>query len=141
MEENRHIKDNPALDDVDHALGRPYRPFDTYRDHYATSCPKLRAVFRASPWWREGVTSESMTFFHVTDEGRHALAVELKKPEYGRLYSITSRRYEGETLIMAKSRSQAKYLAWLNADLDWPFIDYANAVSARLATPHPERNE
>lgn len=39
MQVNRQIKGNPALDDVDHALGRPFRPHDTYRDHYATYNP------------------------------------------------------------------------------------------------------
>ncbi len=29
---NRYIKGNPALDDVDHALGRPLNPIDTYRN-------------------------------------------------------------------------------------------------------------
>lgn len=131
---NRCIEDNPDLDDVDHALGRPYRPFDTYRSHYATSCPEQIAKFRASPWWDRGKRIGSLTFFHVSDAGRQALADELAKVEkYGRLFEITSSRYEGRTLVMAKSHSQAKYHAYINADLDWTFFEYCQEIRARLA--------
>lgn len=131
---NRYIKNNKHLDRVDHALGRPFRPFDTYRDHFATSDPKQIAEFRASPWWREGKTWDDMTFFHVSDAGRQALADELANAEkYGRLFAVTSDRYEGCSLVMAKSHSQAKYHAYIEADLDWPFMEYCKEIRVRLA--------
>ena len=63
MQVNRQIKGNALLDDVDHALGRPYVVQDSYRNHYATCCPAQKAEMRASPWWDEGVTRDDMTFF------------------------------------------------------------------------------
>lgn len=130
---DRYIKDNPALDDVDHALGRPFRPHDTYRNHYATDCPEKIAEFEQSDWWNVGKEWNGMTYCYVSDAGRDALAEELAKPEYGRLFSITSTRYGGETLVVAKSHSQAKYIAYINADLDWSFMEYCNEISVRLA--------
>jgi len=130
---NRYIKDNPALDDVDHALGRPYKPHDTYRNHYATDCPDKIAEFEKSDWWNVVKERNGMTYCYVSDAGRKALADELAKPEYGRLFSITSRRHAGETFVMAGSHSQAKYRAFINADLDWSFMDYCKEISVRLA--------
>ena len=135
---NRTINGDPALDDVDHALGRPFKPFETYRDHYATSNPAQIAEMRKSPWWHEGVTTGKMTFFHVSAEGRKALAEELRKPEYGRLYSVSHRGYAGATLVMARSHAAAKYQAYLDADLDWSFAEYLKGISARLVTGTPE---
>ena len=132
---NRYIRDNPALDDVDHALGRPYKLSDTNRNHYATDCPEKMAELKASNWWNDGAEKFGMTFFCVSDEGRKALADELADTEkYGRLYSITYPNYEGETLVFAKTRSQARYHSWVKADLDdWSFIQYCNEISVRLA--------
>lgn len=131
---NRCIKDSKALDHVDHALGRPFRPLETFRDHFATSCPKRKADFRASPWWTEGITRDDMTFFHVSHAGRQALADELADVDtYGRLFEITSDGYEGRSLVMAMSHSQAKYRSYIDADLDWPFIEYCKEIRVRLA--------
>ena len=47
---SRYIKGNPELDDVDHALGRPYSPHDTYRNYYATDCPDKIEEFEKSDW-------------------------------------------------------------------------------------------
>jgi len=132
---NRQIKDSAALDDVDHALGRPFDPFDTYRDHYATCCPDQAVKFRASPWWREGITRGEMTFFHVSDAGRKALADELANPaQYGRVFEITARRHDGSSRVVARSHSQARYKAFIHADLDWSFMDYCKEVRVRLAS-------
>lgn len=131
---NRYIKGNPALDDVDHALGRPYRPNDTYRDHYATDCPDQIAKMRASDWWNEGVTRGGMTFFHVSIEGRKALAQELRDhTKYGRLYEVSRPGEWSGGLVMATSRSAAKYAAYVEADVDWPFIEYCRGLSVRVA--------
>lgn len=131
---NRIIRDNPLLDDVDHALGRPYNPDKTYRNYYTTGCNKQRTRFRASPWWSEGSTVNATTSFYVTADGIEALKNELKRADkYGRLYEITSVEYGGVSYQMAQSNSQAKYLAYLNADIDWPFIEYCKEIRVRLA--------
>lgn len=134
MQVNRYIKDNPALDDVDHALGRPFRVDDTYRDHYATSCPDQKAAMRASGWWNEGVTRDGMTWFHVSDAGRAALRAELSNVEtYGRLYELSRGCVNGAAYVMAKSRSAAKYAAYIEADLDWSFMEFCDGLRVRLA--------
>ena len=136
MQVNRQMKDKPDLDDVDHALGRPFRPHDTYRDHYATACPKKKAEMRASSWWEEGGTRDGMTWFYVSDAGRDALAAELSDhTRYGRLYEISRPGEWGGGLIMAKSRSAARYAAYQKADVDWPFIEYCRGLRVRLAPP------
>ncbi len=134
MQVNRQIKGNPALDDVDHALGRPYRVEDTYRDHYATCCPSQKAAMRKSDWWVEGITRNDMTFFHVSDAGRAALKQELSDHgTYGRLYEVSRPGEWVGGLIMAKSRSAAKYAAYIQADVDWPFMEYCRGLQVRLA--------
>ena len=61
MKANRQIKGNPALDDVDHALGRPCSASlvdNTYRDHYAAGDPdkideaSIRAGIRLTEWFK-----------------------------------------------------------------------------------------
>lgn len=135
---NRKIE-NPDLDRVDHALGRPFDPFDSYRDHYAAH-PNDAAKFAKSPWWRRGKAyPNELVFFHVTKEGRQALADELKNnaEKYGRLFCVTYINEGGGWYVFAKSRSAAKYKAWLDADTEIPFIEYATIISARLARPQP----
>lgn len=134
MEVNREIKGNAELDKVDHALGRPHRAHKTKRDHYATDCNVEISNMSRSPWWRNGGKMYGMTFFHVSDIGREALAKEISNVDkYGRLYQISSPYYSGSKLINAQSPSQAKYHAWLDADIDWSFIEYARNISVRLA--------
>jgi hypothetical protein len=132
MEVNRMINDNPALDDVDHALGRPFRPATTYRDHYATCCPEQKAAMRASGWWKEGRSQGDMTWFFVTMAGRKALAQELKDhTKYGRLYTVS--RSGVDRYVVAKSRSAARYRAFIDADLGWTFMEFCEGLSVRLA--------
>lgn len=135
MQVNRQIKGNPALDDVDHALGRPYRPFASYRDHYATCCPEQKTTMRASSWWEEGITRGDMTWFHVTEEGRTALAHELQDAtKYGRLFEVACDRWDGAAHVIAKSHSAAKYAAYIKADLDdWTFMEFCKGLRVRLA--------
>lgn len=134
MQVNRYIKDNPALDDVDHALGRPFDPFDTYRNHYATSDPEKIAEFKESGWWNVSRNSAGMTFCHVSDLGREALKTELEKTEiYGRLYELTKYEWDGVVLVMAKSRSAAKYAAYIDAETECPFLEFCAGLRVRLA--------
>lgn len=134
MQVNRTISGDPALDDVDHALGRPYRVEDSYRNHYATCCPDQMAAFRASDWWDEGVTRDDMTFFHVSDAGRAALKSELSDFEtYGRLFEVSRGCINGAAYVMAKSRSAARYAAYIEADLDWSFMEFCEGLRVRVA--------
>jgi hypothetical protein len=140
---NRYLKDK-AMDRIDHALGRPVDPLNhsqTYRDHYAVSSDADKTVFRSSPHWLEGRTSRcGMTWFHVNDAGRMALADHLKNVgDPHRLYEVsyTIRGYPpSRTLIAAKSRSAAKYSHWIDisdALPDLTFGDYCRCATARLA--------
>lgn len=131
---NRYIKGNPALDDVDHALGRPFDPFDTYRNHYATDCPDKIAEFEASDWWDVRGDYAGMTFCYVSDAGRAALKSELSNADqYGRLYEISRGCVNGTAYVMAKSRSAAKYAAYIESDLDWSFMEFCDGLRVRLA--------
>jgi hypothetical protein len=134
MQVNRQIKGNAGLDCVDHALGRPFYAFGGYRNHYATCCPDQKESMRICRWWEEGATRGDMTFFHVTNEGRAALARELADHEtYGRLYEVRRVNEWGGEHVMATSASAAKYAAYLKADLDWTFMEFCHGLRVRLA--------
>lgn len=135
MQVNRQIKDNPALDDVDHALGRPFNPHNTYRNHYATDCPDQIAEFEASDWWEVNANRDGMTFCRVSYAGREALRKELSKSDtYGRLFELHCDRWGGPAFVMAKNRSAAKYAAFMDADIDWSFMEFCDGLRVRLAT-------
>lgn len=75
-----------------------------------------------------------MTFFHVSEAGRTALAEELSdRATYGRVYALSRRGEIGERLVTAKSRSSAKYSAYIEADLGWPFMEFCKGLRVRLA--------
>lgn len=81
---NRYLEDGD-LDDVDHALGRPKDPLgETYRNYYCLDASgPLAKRMRASEWWEEGCTINEgrNAIFHVTGEGRKALAKYLAELE------------------------------------------------------------
>lgn len=138
---NRHLKDK-AMDNIDHALGRPYDPMDAgnYRNRFAICDPSRIAEFRASPYWDEGHTVGDMTLFHVTEKGRGALAKHLKAiGDPHRLYSVHFDLPGHETwpvLVVAKSRSAARYSHYLDvsdAFTDLTFKDFCKHTTARLA--------
>jgi hypothetical protein len=73
---------HPALDDVDHALGRPRDPWDTYRSHYVVEADSDQAAMMdTSDWWKRSVEMNNGrdVVFHVTDAGRAALAEHLER--------------------------------------------------------------
>ena len=74
---------DPALDDVDHALGRPRNPLaPTYRNHFAVDPDtELAAAMDASPWWLRVPLPHGggMACYVVTHEGCKALAEYLRK--------------------------------------------------------------
>lgn len=139
---NRYLKDK-AMDHIDHALGRPVDPQNnahSHRNYFAVSCNAEKAKFRASPHWIEGRTFERMTWFHVSEEGRAALAAHLK--EIGDPYRLFQVHYDHpayetwSVLVAAKSRAAARYSYFLDVTdtrPDLTFGEFCKHTSARLA--------
>ena len=133
-EVNRALTD-PALDDVDHALGRPVKPFGGYRNHFDARGDDDRiAAMRGSPWWQEGGATRTVGgVFHVTMEGRRALAEHLSNigfPELGwRIYLHGNDGLGPDAVVIARSRSAAKYNYFLSCDGYYrTFRDALNAI-------------
>ena len=72
--------------------------------------------------------------FSCFDEGRAALLAYIRaNVEIPARYAITYRHHEGVQIVSARSRSAAKYAAYLEADLEWTFMEYAAEIkSVRL---------
>lgn len=134
--------EDPHFHELHHALGCPWPDEimgETFRNHFAL-CDGDRdnaSRFRASPHWSNGTEQHGMIYFHVTDEGKRALAEYMRgNVEVPARYCVTFRHHEGSIIVPAKSRSAAKYAAYLDADIDWPFIEYAAEIkSVRLHSP------
>lgn len=130
--EDRHFQE------IHHALGCPWPDEvrgETYRDHFcAGNDTETAARMRASPHWTNGAKSFGSWFFYVTDEGRKALAEYMAgNVETPARYTITYHHHEGEDVVAARSRSAAKYAAYMQADVDWPFAEFlAGVKSVRL---------
>jgi len=133
---NRCLED-PAIDHVDHALGRPIFPLrESYRNYFATEVGgKTAGEFERSPFWELGGLQGRMAYFHVTDAGRLALARYLA--EIGsewRPYVVSYRRFE--RTVPARSPAKAKYSYFLDLrDIapDLAFVDFASECRVRLA--------
>ncbi len=69
-----------------------------------------------------------------TNAGRRALQEELSNADvYGRRYELTCDRWEGAAYVMAKTPSAAKYAAYMEADIDWPFMKFCKGLRVRVA--------
>ena len=88
----------------------------------------------ASPHWSSPAEKFGSVFFHVTGLGRFALRDYLiKNVDVPARYAVTYKHHEGESIVSARSRSGAKYAAYLAADIEWPFIEFASEIkSVRL---------
>lgn len=135
MQVNRYLNNN-AMDRIDHALGRPLDPtMETYRDFYATGDADLAKEMTASPHWRAGVRGRELRYFHVTDEGRKALARYLREiGDPHRAFTVT---FDGYTqTVIAASRDKARYSYFLTvAEVvpDLTFLDYCRRTSVVAA--------
>jgi len=83
---NRSL-DDWCMDDIDHALGRPFDPLgETYRDYYCANAGSREARHMAhSPHWLRRYETKAGIVFTVTPAGREALAdylFELEASEY-----------------------------------------------------------
>lgn len=79
---NRTLED-PMMDDIDHALGRPRNPFGGYRNHYAANrnSPEAKRM-ESSPYWQRWTQFDSggpLVCYRVTKAGRKALSDYLKQ--------------------------------------------------------------
>ncbi len=105
---NRKL-DDPAIDHMDHALGRPVWPRrESYRNYYATytDSPDARH-FEASPHWKRSGVAGRMAYYHVTESGREVLAAYLAQHDCRRAFVVT---FAGHDRIMpARTRSGARY--------------------------------
>lgn len=135
---NRYLEDK-AMDHIDHALGRPVDPMiETYRNHFAVDADsKTAKAFEASPFWRRNGKGApgGMAFYHVTDEGRQALAQHLKAiGDKHRIFNVT---FDGHTQpVVAESASKARYSLWLDISdcfADLSFKKFCQSVTVRVA--------
>lgn len=127
---NRYLE-NKAMDNIDHALGRPLDPMgETYRNFYATGAP-LADEMASSPLWVEGRPGRDMRYFTVTEEGRRALAKHLR--EIGDLHRAFAITFDGHTrIVVGKSRGNARYSHYLDVSEVMPdlnFKDYCRRAS------------
>lgn len=134
---NVRIED-PHFHEIHHALGCPWPEEvmgETYRNHFSIGEESETAArMKASPHWTDGREVFGSMVFHVTAAGRAALAAHMRaNVETPARYEITFRDYDGSTIVSARSRSAAKYAAYIDADLDWSFMEYAALIkSVRL---------
>ena len=125
---NRYL-DDPAMDDIDHALGRPLDPMaETYRNYYAIDTDsEIARAFEASPCWTLLAERMGMATFEVFAAGRAALRdhlILISEPH--RRFAVI---YEGlETQVAAKSKSAARYVAYLQAD--WNELSFGDFIRA-----------
>lgn len=133
---NRYLKDK-AMDRIDHALGRPVKPFgQTYRNYFAIDTDSdLAEQFRKSDFWDEGKTAPGgMTFFSVNWFGREALSNHLKHiGDKNRHFTVF---WGGmELSVVAETRSKARYRKWLDVSdtRDISFKEFQATASVRLA--------
>lgn len=119
---NRWLEDK-AMDNIDHALGRPVDPMgETYRDHFATG-GRLADAMAASPNWEECGRHGDMRFFGVTLAGRQALAAHLKEiGEPHRSFKVLFAGYS--STIAATSAAKAKYSYWLKVSNCWSELTF-----------------
>jgi len=133
---DRYLLDK-AMDNIDHALGRPADPLrETYRNYFAVDYASPEAAaFRASPHWIiTGGVHGGMVTFSVTVAGREALHDHLRKVgDKHRAYLVT---FDGHSeSIAATTPGKAKYEYWLRvSDVcpDLKFGAFCREASVRL---------
>jgi hypothetical protein len=104
---NRSL-DDEHFDHIDHALGRPAFPLQqSHRNYFAIGAGDLASRFAASHHWKLGGKPGDMLFFHVTPEGRQALADYLAKARPDELpYRV--RWLSFSRIVVARSPSAAR---------------------------------
>lgn len=134
MQVNRYLKD-PAMDHIDHALGRPCDPMAETTRNYFESGTVL--MFEDNPHWERLGSKFGAVWWGVTDAGRKALKAHLVEiGDKHRMFTVT---HDGVDLQPepATSHSAAKYAAWLSISdcrSALTFGDFVKTVSVRLTT-------
>jgi hypothetical protein len=133
---NRSL-DDKTFDHIDHALGRPVDPMaETYRNYFAIMGKNpLADEFDSSPHWVRGRVMGDTTAFHVTNEGRKALADHLRTiGDRHRTFEVV---FNGNaSTVIAKSHSKARYSYYLDVSDCFPdltFKEFCKATQVRLA--------
>ncbi|VDC28261.1 hypothetical protein [Pseudogemmobacter humi] len=131
---NRYLR-NKAMDHIDHALGRPFDPMrETYRNYFATDCPRRIEAFQASGHWDDCGAFTGMRYFSVNDAGRAALRDHLRTiRDPHRAWTVSLIGFE--MTIIARSRGKAFYEAFLRASdsLELDFRDFCGLARIRRA--------
>lgn len=131
---NRSLSD-PAMDRIDHALGRPADPMAaTYRNYYAVDKVSAKAeAMRMSPHWAAGrAIPGDLQCFVVTPSGRAALTAHLREIGDPHRSFVVSFDGSDPMIIAARSHGAARYAAFLRSDLDLTFGDFVRRTSVRL---------
>lgn len=142
---NTRIKDR-HFQEIHHALGCPWPDEvmgETYRNYFSIGDDTETAQrMKASPHWSSGREVLGSMSFHVTEEGRNALYEHMQTTLYvPARFEITFHEYEGEMIVSAKSRSAAKYQAYLECESEdnfGEFISYIKSVKTlhHAINPH-----
>lgn len=138
---NRTLPDK-AMDNIDHALGRPLDPVkSTYRNRYITG-DKTR--FAENPHWRNVGRIGDLFNFRVTDQGRAALKTYLAEiGDPHKRYDVWFDKYRSDDAadfvfmgsVIATTRAKARYKKWrdLYGPMDCTFTDFMKHSRIRLA--------
>lgn len=123
---NRSL-DDEHFDDIDHALGRPAFPLRTsYRNYFAVAAGDRARRMAVSYHWELGGKQGDMLFFHVTSDGRQALADYLVKERPNEQpYRVHWLHFS--RIVVARSRSAARaayYSALRDVMPDLGFVDF-----------------
>ena len=143
---NRKLNDR-MMDHIDHALGRPVMPLkESSRNYFAVDTESdLAAEFSANPWWKMLGQQGCMSFFGVTEAGRHALTEHLRETgDRWRVFELTFG--EHSRLISERSAAKARYAWWLDISYccpDLTFFDFCRKTRIRTVgeVKPPSRDE
>ncbi|MEC9433989.1 MAG: hypothetical protein VYD87_13890 [Pseudomonadota bacterium] len=138
---NRHLAD-PAMDDIDHALGRPLDPMgETYRNRYAVDADDAVRIskMRKDPHWIGPSAARGVVMFSVSRAGREVLSSYLRRVgDPHQEFEVSAYGYRSS--VVATSRSKARYEYWLvfsDARPDLTFRDFCRAATVRLVRRAP----
>jgi hypothetical protein len=138
---NRSLAD-PAMDDIDHALGRPLDPMaETYRDYYALppDDPLVGPMLASGHWRQAQAIPGGLVYLRVTTEGRAALVAHLRAiGDPHRRFTVTTP--EVSMTEIARSADNARYSAFLRLrDVmpDLTFLAFCRTARVALSDKEP----
>jgi len=132
---DRYLAD-PAMDRIDHALGRPLDPLGwTSREYYAAE-PGEAAAMCASPYWhRSAQLLDGLTVFTVTDAGRRALADHLRSiGDKHRAFDLTFNGHIARVVGTSSAKARYDYFCHIrDCCPDLTFVEFLRRSSIRRA--------